>query len=171
MDPTPQYARGTNKLQISARELLQFTSGRMNNAQDSITFQRMAALALRVFQIMDDSFDTQTRADLKDTFDRAEPLITYFQQVDMKAPSDRNFPEQVTMDLTLVISSVTKRSQTYEEGKMLKHANACRCIALFLQSFQINNNQRFVEAARAVVKAFYAGADRGKLQHAVMLLF
>lgn len=160
----PQYPRGTNKLQIASKELLSFTARRMTECNDLTTI-RVASLATRCIQLMWDSFDTQMQAELTETKTLAEPTFKFWLETNDQ-PSE-NF--NTSLDLT--ISSITQRSQTYENGKMQRHANFCRCLALFLETMSITNRAPITEGSRAVVKAFYAGADRDKLQHAVMLLF
>jgi len=160
--PTPHYPRGTNKLQIASRELLTFTSQRMTSA-NNLSNERVASLALRVLQLMNDSLDTKTMDELRDSMNHA---TFYF-----KAYSNNTLVGVVDMGRqAVVLDSIQARSQTYENNKMQKHANFCRCLVLFLKALT-PGNLGITDASRAVVKAFYAGADRDKLQHAVMLLF
>lgn len=158
-DTTP-YPRGTNKLQIASRELLSFTSQRMTSA-NNLSIERVAALALRTVQLMLDNLDTKAAEELHDTWDKTQPIFLAYATVNLVVDADHQ---------ALVFNSILERSQVYENGKMQKHANFCRCLALFMKALTPGNHG-VTEAARAVVKAFYAGADRDKLQHAVMLLF
>ena len=161
---SPQYPRGTNKLQIAARELFSFTSRRMTECND-LTTMRIASLATRCIQLMWDSFDTTMQAELTETKSLAEPWFKFWLETNDQPGEDFD------TSLKLAINSVEQRSQVYENGKMQRHANFCRCLALFLKPMSVMRPAPVTEVSRAVVKAFYAGADRDKLQHAVMLLF